>query len=398
MKIYDVIVIGGGASGLVAAIEAGKHFENVALLEKESRTGKKILATGNGKCNLTNKNASVKDYSGSLCYGAKRLFSEYSPKYIVEYFENMGLVTYADEFGRVYPKCNQSSAVLDTLRNNLRLNDIDEFTDRKVTEIVVGENFRIVTDKGEYFSDRIIIACGGKSSPNLGSDGSMFEVIEKLGHSFTEIAPALCPINVKSDIIKSLKGVRAKGKVSVLSKGKVVKSDLGEIQFTENSISGICAFNLSGLNYDTVRVSLLPDMSKNDIITMLKKRREMLKDLTVDNFLLSIFNNKLSAVLLKKSNINSFNRRCADISNKEIQDLAHNINNLDFKATGKNDFGRSQVTKGGIPANEINIDTMESLYIPNLYFCGEVLDIDGICGGYNLQFAFASGIKAGQTQ
>ena len=309
----------------------------------------------------------------------------------------MGLVTYADEFGRVYPKCNQSSAVLDTLRNNLRLNDIDEFTDRKVIDIAVEENFKVVTNSGEFFSKRIIIACGGRSSPNLGSDGSMFEVIERLGHSFTEISPALCPINVKSDIIKSLKGVRAKGKVSVVNKGKVINSDLGEIQFTENSISGICAFNLSGLNYDTVRVSLLPDMSKNEIINMLKKRREMLKDLTVDNFLLSIFNSKLSVVLLKKSNINSFNRRCADISNKEIEELAHNINNLDFKATGKNDFGRSQVTKGGIPANEINIETMESLYIPNLYFCGEVLDIDGICGGYNLQFAFASGIKAGQT-
>ena len=398
MKIYDVIVIGGGASGLVAAIEAGKHFERVALLEKESRMGKKILATGNGKCNLTNINANIKDYSGSLCYGVKRLYSEYSPKDIIKYFENMGLVTYADEFGRVYPKCNQASAVLDTLRNNIRLNDIDEFTECKVTDIVVGENFEIVTNNERFFSKRIIIACGGKSSPYLGSDGSMFEVIERLGHTFTEISPALCPIIVKSDIIKSLKGVRAKGKVSVLNKGKVVKSDIGEIQFTENSISGICAFNLSGLIYDTVRVSLLPDMSNNEIINMLKNRREILKDLTVDNFLLSIFNNKISAVLLKKSNINSLNRRCADISNKEIQDLAHNINNLDFKTTGKNDFGRSQVTKGGIPSSEINIETMESLYIPNLYFCGEVLDIDGICGGYNLQFAFASGIKAGQTQ
>lgn len=398
MKIYDVIVIGGGASGLVAAIEAGKQYDNVALLEKENRIGKKILATGNGKCNLTNINAHIKDYSGSFCYGVKRLYSEYTPKDIIKYFENMGLVTYADEFGRVYPKCNQASAVLDTLRNNIRLNDIDEFTECKVIDIVVGENFEIVTSNGKFLSKRIIIACGGKSSPNLGSDGSMFEVIEKLGHSFTEVIPALCPINVKSNIIKSLKGVRAKGKVSVLNKGKVVNSDLGEIQFTENSISGISAFNLSGLNYDTVRVSLLPDMSKNQIINMLKKRREILKELTVDNFLLSIFNNKLSAVLLKKSNINSFNRRCGDISNKEIEDLAHNINNLDFKATGKNDFGRSQVTKGGIPANEINIETMESLYIPNLYFCGEVLDIDGICGGYNLQFAFASGIKAGQTQ
>lgn len=398
MKIYDVIVIGGGASGLVAAIEAGKHFERVALLEKESRMGKKILATGNGKCNLTNINANIKDYSGSLCYGVKRLFSEYSPKDIIKYFENMGLVTYADEFGRVYPKCNQASAVLDTLRNNIRLNDIDEFTECKVTDIVVGEKFEIVTSNERFFSKRIIIACGGKSSPYLGSDGSMFEVIERLGHTFTEISPALCPIIVKSDIIKSLKGVRAKGKVSVLNKGKVVKSDIGEIQFTENSISGICAFNLSGLIYDTVRVSLLPDMSKNEITLMLKNRREMLKELTVDNFLLSIFNNKISDVLLKKSNINSLNRRCADISNKEIQDLAHNINNLDFKTTGKNDFGRSQVTKGGIPSSEINIETMESLFIPNLYFCGEVLDIDGICGGYNLQFAFASGIKAGQTQ
>ena len=396
MKEYDVIIIGGGASGLIAAIEAKKQFNRVAVLEKESRVGRKILATGNGKCNMTNINAGIKDYHGGFSFAVKKLFSEYSPKYIVKYFSDLGLYSFADEHGRVYPNCKQASAVLDILRRKLKELDVDIFTDCFVKDIILTEKFNILSDNNEFICDNVIVATGGKSSPKLGSDGSMFKILENLGHTITELSPALCPINVKSDIIKGLKGVRVDGKVTVLSKGKKIKEEYGEIQFTENSISGICAFNLSHLDYDTVQISLLPDKSKNEITETLKERIELFKDSSIEDYFLGMFNNKLSVALLKQGKMGSFNRKCADISNKEIETLAELINNFDFAATKKNDFSKSQVTKGGICAKEINPDTLESMYIPKLYFCGEILDIDGICGGYNLQFAFASGIKAGK--
>ena len=369
----------------------------MAILEKEQRIGRKILATGNGKCNLTNINADMKNYRGSFNFAVKELFKEYSPNFIVKYFKEMGLYTFTDDWGRVYPKCKQASAVLDILRNKVYSLDISEITETKVLDISVSDNFTLVTNRGKYECDRLIIATGGKSNPKLGSDGSMFRLIrEKLGHTVTPLRPALCPINVKSEIIKGLKGVRTDGIVSVLKKGKVVKREKGEIQFTDNSISGICAFNLSGLEYDKVRISLMPESSKNEIEDILVSRRELFKNNRIDDFFLGMFNNKLSVALLKAGNMGSFNRRCSDISNKEIKNLAYLINHFDFLVTNNNDYGKSQVTKGGVFAKEINTNTMESLFIPNLYFCGEVIDIDGECGGYNLQFAFASGIKAGK--
>lgn len=394
---YDVIVIGGGASGLLASIEAKKHFNKVAIIEKEQRLGRKILATGNGKCNMTNTNAQMKNYRGSFSFAIKELFREYSPEFIINYFKSLGLYSFADSCGRVYPKCKQASAVLDILRNKVQMMDIEEKLGYCVKGIEISDGFTVTTDNGKFSCDKLIIATGGKSSPKLGSDGSMFKIItENLGHTVTKLRPALCPINVKSDIIKSLKGVRADGVVSVLKKGKVVKSEVGEIQFTENSISGICAFNLSGLDYDKVRISLMAESDKSEIESVLYERRKLFKDNRIEDFFLGMFNNKLSVALLKAGKMGSFNRRCCDISNKETERLAYLINHFEFETTGNNDYGKSQVTRGGVIASEINSTTMESLFIPNLYFCGEVIDIDGECGGYNLQFAFASGIKAGQ--
>jgi hypothetical protein len=398
MKIYDVIIIGGGASGLVAAIEAKKQYKNVAVIEKEQRVGKKILATGNGKCNMTNINANIKNYNGSFSYCIKKLYNEFSPQYIRDCFKNMGLYSVSDNMGRVYPTCKQASAVVDILRNALRMNDIEEITNEKVKDIKVEEHFTVITENSEFYCKKLIIATGGKSSPRLGSDGSMYKILENIGHTITKLKPALCPIRVNSDILKSIKGVRANGKITVLIKGKAVKSSEGEIQFTDNSISGICAFDLSGLDFDVVRVSLMPEYTVVEILDILKERRKIFYYNNIDEFFLGMFNNKLSIAILKYGKMGSFNRKCNDISDKELYRLAEIINNFEFKAQGNNSYDHSQVTKGGILGKEINEDTFESMFIPNLYFCGEVIDIDGICGGYNLQFAFASGMKAGQLQ
>lgn len=393
---YDVIIIGGGASGLVAAIEASKQYKNVAVIEKEERLGRKILATGNGKCNLSNINAKVSDYHGSFSYAVKNLFAQFPSEYLIDYFERMGLYTFADSMGRVYPRCKQASAVLDILRNQVEMAEITKITNSKVKDVAVGETFTVTTDSGNYRCEKLIIACGGKSSPNLGSDGSMYKIIENLGHTVTRLKPALCPISVKSDIIKSIKGVRADGKLTAISKGKQIKSSYGEIQFTENSISGICAFDLSYIDFDTIHVSLMPDFTKQQIAEILRQRREIFSLNSIADFFLGMFNNKLSTAILKTAKMGSFNRKCNDISEKEINQLAKVINEFDFSVIKNSDYSKSQVTAGGVNGREINDKTFESLFIPNLYFCGEVIDIDAICGGYNLRFAFSSGIKAGQ--
>lgn len=395
MQNFDVIIIGGGASGIVASLEAKKNYDKVAVIEKENKLGRKILATGNGKCNMTNIKTNIKDYHGSFSYCVKNLYREFSPKFITEYFKNLGLYTFSDDFGRVYPKCKQASAVLNILISKMIQNDISVFADNKVVNISVDNKFTVTTNNNTFSCDKLIIATGGKSSKNLGSDGSLFPIIENLGHTITKLKPALCPINVKSDLLKTIKGVRCDGTVSVLNKGKVIGKSSGEIQFTENSISGICAFDLSYLQCDKVRVSLMENYDKIKIIDILTERRKIFKNNSIEDFFLGMFNNKLSIAILKYCKMWSVNRKCADISNKELEQLAYAINHFDFQTTGNNDFTKSQVTHGGVLGSEINSETLESLFIPNLYFCGEVLDIDGICGGHNLQFAFASGMKAG---
>ena len=394
---YDVIIIGGGASGLVAAIEAKKTCSSVCIIEKEERVGRKIPATGNGKCNLSNTKATVKDYHGSFSYSVKELYSDFTSGFLPEYFYSLGLFTFADEKGRVYPRCKQASSVLDVLRNRIYTDEIVLVTNTKVIDIEQKNGFTVRTDSQNNFTaDKLIIACGGKSSPNLGSDGSMYSIIKKLGHSLTPLKPALCPINVKSDVIKSLKGVRVDGKLTAMRRGKAIKYSFGEIQFTENSVSGICAFDLSYLDFDTVRVSLMPDNSREEIIGILKDRRILFAENRIDSFFMGMFNNKISVALLKTAKLGSFNRQCNDISNKEISTLAELINKFDFPLSGSTDYSRSQVTAGGVNGHEIDPRTLESLIVPDLYFCGEVIDIDGICVGYNLRFAFTSGIRAGQ--
>ncbi len=394
---FDVIIIGGGASGLVAGIEAKKISKSVCIIEKEDRIGRKLLATGNGKCNLSNTNATSKDYHGSFSYSVKELFSDFSSEFLTDYFYKLGLFTFADPHGRVYPTCKHAGAVLDVLRNRVEADDIVLVTNTRVIDIQINNGFVLRTDNDTiYKADKLIIACGGKSSPNLGSDGSMYSVIKNLGHTVTQLKPALCPINVSSDIIKTLKGIRTDGMLTALKKGKPISSTKGEIQFTENAVSGICAFDLSYLDLDTVRVSLLPDSSREEIINILNERRTLFSQNRIDSFFMGMFHNKISVALLKTAKMGSFNRRCSDITDKEISLLAKLINSLDFSVSGKGDYNRSQVTAGGVSGNEIDPRTLESRFIPNLYFCGEVIDIDGICGGYNLRFAFTSGIRAGQ--
>lgn len=407
----DIAIIGGGASGLLCGCAISRRYLNenkkisVTIFEKQQRVGRKILSTGNGKCNLTNVYANSENYHGSFARYVDNLFQRYSPSYVVEYFKKIGLLCNEDSNGRVYPLCKQASAVLDVLRFENERNGVELVCDADVIDIKKSKGFfQIITSNGNYQAKSVVIATGGKAASKLGSDVKIYNALKKLGHSCKPLSPALCAVPVKSDVIKSLKGVRCDGDVTLLCNGKAVKKESGEIQFTENSLSGICVFNLSGFinsgnknNKYEIAIDLLPDFSINDVKILLKGRISLYKNEVIENLFVGLFHKRIGLALLKQSGIKTLSDKCSTLTVDEIDRLCENIKSLRFTALPTDSFDNAQVTSGGISGSEIDCNTLESRLVKNLYFCGEVIDIYGDCGGYNLQFAFACALAVGDN-
>ncbi len=400
----DIIIIGGGASGIMCAIRAKERHpnKNVAILEKQPRIGRKLLSTGNGRCNLTNLSADKHNYHGSFSENISAVLKKYPPEKIIQKFNKIGLLTKMESDGRVYPISNQAASVLDVLRFRLEALGVEVICDCEVKNIVNNSNFfKIITDKGNYISEKIVVSTGTSASPRLGADSRGINILEKLGHKIEQLYPALCPVSVKGGLPASLKGVRAAAKVALFDKDKLIKEECGEVQFTDKSLSGICVFNLATYLRNTkspiIRISLLSSMSEDKIISILNNQKNIMKDRLCEEFLIGIFQKKLGIALMKSAGISPLSRKVSTLKDDEINALAHLINNWDFNAEKMNDFKNAQVASGGVVGNEINPDTMESRLIKNLFICGEAVDIDGDCGGYNLQFAFSSGLVAGDN-
>ena len=396
---YDAIIIGGGASGLMCAIAAKKKKPrmSVAIIEKNDRVGKKLLSTGNGRCNLTNANVAPDKYVGS---GAKKLVGAVLQKYnvqsLLDYFGTLGLLTSKDSEGRYYPLSRQASTVLDVLRFNCEALGVEMICGEAVTKVAAEKGFSVTTKQNVYTAKKLVIAAGSPAAPKLG--GSRSEALF-LGHKAAPFSAALCPVTVRSDILRSLKGLRVQAEVKLESDKGVVKAERGEVQFNEDNLSGICMFDLSLFAKPDMRISLdlLPDISEKELYNILIKNKELFANHTIDNLLTGILQKRMAQAVLKSAGVKDFSRSCSALGDGELGSIAKTAKSLCFTVTGNAGFDRAQACRGGVLCGQIDPVTMQSLLVKNLYFCGEALDVCGECGGYNLHFAFAGGIIAGES-
>ena len=403
-----ILLIGGGAAGIAAALTAKHHAPEaeVLLLERLDRVGKKILATGNGRCNLTNMQAGMPHFHSSDRGALKAVLQGMEPQVVLDFFRAMGLLCQEEEEGRVYPYCKQASMVLDVLLQALERANIRVCCNTTVTAI--GQNrgkFTVKTaDGGSLTADRVILPCGGKAAPKLGSDGSGYALAKALGHSCTPLVPALVALKCDMNGMGGLKGIRAAGELTLLANDHVLGQEAGELQFTEYGLSGIPVMQLSGRlsrlrkgEKCTALVDLFPEWEEEALFRELKSRQKMAKRETLETFLLGTVHKRLAYAVLKSAGLQPLSRPVTDLSNGDLHRLAETLKCWRFAVTGTQGWDAAQVTGGGIPLSEIDGRAMESKRAPGLHLAGEILDVTGDCGGFNLHWAWGSGIRAGQA-
>lgn len=397
----DIAVIGGGASGLAAAITAARLCDGkVTVFERLVRTGKKIIATGNGKCNLSNKSLKPENYHGSV--DAMKIIRS-TPDWYEFFTESMGVVCVSGSEGReggIYPRSNTATTVLNALRLTAESLGVNEVCDFEVTEISGTDNNYIVKSKDStVICRKIIIACGGYAGTSFGTDGSMMRIFKEMGYRISKICPAVASLRVSPDKLKGLKGVRVKGKISAVSGDKVLRTEYGEMHFNENNISGICVFNLAYLfqEYEgrlMLRADLLPDMNADDITGYIRRIKKIRSENCLEETLTGIFPKNLAVYIVRNVLKRPMTEMIETLSDSEIKNLADVIKCLEFEVTGCSPWQNAQATCGGIHA-ECVTGNLESVKHSGIYFCGEILDTVGDCGGYNLQWAWSSGMWAG---
>lgn len=396
----ETIVLGGGASGMMAAIIAARNNQKVILIEKNNMLGKKILATGNGKCNFSNMFCSSKDYFNKEKF-VENSFNIFGVKETLKFFRELGVLEREEAEGRIYPFSNQASSILDALRFEIESLNIKVILSTKVNKILKkNQQFSVLLENGkEILGDRVILSTGGNAGPVYGSTGDGFKFAQELGHQINKTRPALTKLICREAYFSKLKGVRARGKVTVSNtNNKDEHSDIGEIQFTENGISGICVFNISRfvLGPATVAtIDLFPDFEEDEMYEILKKRIKTIGDRPISMLLNGMINSKITPVLLSEINLDKNIKECKDIEENLIRKIVAKLKNWNLKVVGTSDFMDAQTTVGGIKLEEVNENTLESKITPGLFFAGEILDVDAKCGGYNLQWAWTSGYVAG---
>lgn len=398
-----IIVIGGGVSGMSAAITAAKAGADVTILEQKERVGKKILSTGNGRCNFTNLYQEKECYRSDNAEFPWAVIQKFDETKVISFFEQLGIYA-KNRNGYLYPNSDQAAAVLDAFCMECRHQKIHIHTETKCLEIQPNfKGFRVKTSNGIQRADAVILAAGSKAAPVTGSDGSGYELAKKLGHHLVPVLPALVQLRCAESFYKQVAGVRIQAKVSLYGDGNCLAEDTGEVQLTNYGISGIPVFQVSRFAaralYEKKSVyavlNFMPEQSSEELLDILRKRAQIRPEKTMAEFFVGLFHKKMAELWIKLSGI-SFQKKVGTLSEQEFQKLVSLIQNFRTEIKETNSFEQAQICCGGIDTREVNPDTLESKYIPKLFFAGEILDVDGICGGYNITFAVASGVIAGK--
>lgn len=437
----DIIIIGAGASGLMAAIAAAGRGSRVLVLEQKDKAGKKILATGNGKCNFTNLYQSPECYRSEDNSFAMKVLSAFDVTKTIDFFKHLGILP-KERDGYLYPNSEQAASIVQVLLMECKRLGVRFIYEEKVTKIQAlndidrkgagkhreesfktsgrDHGFHILTEKltepgrgGSYQAKKLILVAGGCASPKLGSDGSGYTLAKSLGHGLIKPLPALVQLKSPDKFLKTLSGVRAIGKVTAYTargglptdagSGKLTEEQ-GELVFTDYGISGIPILQISRYvakaldRKEHIHLSLdfLPQYNKKDVSELLRERIHHAEGKNLEEMMVGLFNHKLSYIMIKEAGLDPYQNPLG-LKNKEVELLTSQIKEFRLRINDTNSFENAQVCAGGVPTAELNAATMESKLMKNLYLCGELVDVDGTCGGYNLQWAWSSGYLAGTS-
>lgn len=438
MRDRHILVVGGGAAGMTAAVWGARAGARVTILEHNDRVGKKLLSTGNGRCNFTNRIQKPDCYRCSQEEFPWQVINRFPAEKTIEFFRELGILP-KERNGYMYPNSDQASSVLDVLRFELDALGVSVVTgchierlykmgqkdsaprgkseagagrERKNKAGAGGEGrFVAETDKGRFYGDALIIAAGSKAAPQTGSDGSGYRLARSFGHHVITSLPALVQLRCEEKVYREVAGVRTEGRIRLYISEKktgwhwqVAAEDTGEIQLTDYGISGIPVFQVSRYasaalhNHEQVKavIDFLPHMTEQEAGAVLKERCERGTERSCEQLMTGLLNKKLCLMLLKRAKID-FRAKAGEISEEQWKALLVQLKAFETNVTAVNPYEQAQVCCGGVDTEEINPDTMESRKVPGLYFAGEILDVDGICGGYNLQWAWSSGAVAGMA-
>ena len=394
-------IIGGGAAGMAAALAAAENKNcSVILMERQARLGKKLSATGNGRCNLSNLHASEGGYNGDDPHFHEYALNKYPPEETLQWFADLGLYTVAEPSGKIYPYSDQANSVVDVLRFSLEKENIEVLTDFEVMKVKkTGETFSVTAKDRTLEFDKLIIACGGLAGTKLGGTMAGYKLLRAFGHKCTKLRPALVQVKTSWPGVSALKGVRANCRAAIYHNGKQQRQSTGEVQFTEFGLSGPVIYEISrdacqGSGEWECTLDFLPDIPAEQLRGLLLKRRATA--LNAEELCTGILHNRLGRVLVKEADIRG-NTPISSLTDGQIEDIVSLTKGFTVSLTEPLGMDAAQVTAGGIVTSEFDPQTMESRLVPGLYACGEVLDVDGDCGGYNLQWAWSSGRLAGKS-
>lgn len=399
----QVGIIGGGAAGLTAAIAAARAGAQVTVIEHMDRVGKKILSTGNGRCNLTNRRMEASCYRCGQESFPMEVIANFPVEETLAFFRRLG-VEPRDRNGYIYPNSDQAASVLDALRWEAEHLGVQICLSCQIKEIRrTREGFEVRTGKERFGMDALVLAAGSRAAPSTGSDGSGYELARGLGHHIIKPLPALVQLRCQGSIYRQVAGVRTEALVRLLADGRELARDQGELQLTDYGISGIPVFQVSRYaaralderRRVTALIDFMPSWQEEEAFRLLKKRASLLGYRPAGELLTGMLNRKLGGALLKLAGMNpSF--PSGELSGRQLGRLLEQIKSYEAIVMSVNPFENAQVCCGGVDTREVDPATMESRICPGLYLAGEILDVDGICGGYNLQFAWSGGMTAGR--